>query len=269
MQKLFCALLILLCGCATNIKTESLAKAAEASGMVRVEIHTDGFALTSYQHITAPDHAVRIYIEGDGLAWITRTQPSTDPTPRHAIGLALALADPSPNVVYLARPCQYSLAQSPRCEATYWTDRRFSEEVIQAMNNAMDIILHDASGQKAELIGYSGGGTMAVLLAARRNDVANLRTIAGNLDHATVNRMHGVADMPDSLNPIEVVSYITELPQTHFIGMKDQVISPSIARSFVRHVGRCAELVELPDATHEEGWISAWLHLLEDVPKCH
>ena len=34
------------------------------------------------------------------------------------------------------------------------------------------------------LIGYSGGGAIAVLTASRREDVLSVRTIAANLDHS-------------------------------------------------------------------------------------
>ncbi len=252
-----------------KIKHDNYAKAIQAAGMTPVKINADGFVLTSYQRIKSVDSDIRIYIEGDGFAWVNRTEPSSDPTPRHAVGLSLALADLSPNVVYLARPCQYSLAQSPRCNPTYWTDKRFSEEVIEAMSHAVDRIMLNAPGKKAELIGYSGGAAVAVLLAARRSDIENLRTVAGNLDHEAVNRIHRVSQMPDSLNPIDVAYLLKGLPQVHFCGLKDQVVPTDITREFALQVGPCSKLIELPDLTHEAGWTNAWPHLLKITPRCY
>ena len=51
---------------------------------------------------------VNIYIEGDGRAWLNKNRPSLDPTPKNSLALKLAEIDPAPNVIYLARPCQYS-----------------------------------------------------------------------------------------------------------------------------------------------------------------
>lgn len=269
MKKIF-LLYLLLCGCASHGMREIPGPVAEIAGMKRVEVSVDGFALTTFQRMTGPDAPVRIYIEGDGFAWIMRAQPSADPTPRHAIALSLAIADRSSNVVYLARPCQYSLAQSPRCEAAYWTDKRFSEEIIQAMNHAVDVIMLAAPRQKIDLVGYSGGGAVAVLLAARRNDVASLRTVAGNLDHAMVNRHHHVSPMPDSLDPADVAYRLASVPQLHFYGDKDDVIPGFVAQSFAKRVGDngCLDVVAVKGATHGEGWEEAWPSLLGYPVRC-
>ena len=237
--------------------------------MSRDEIDIEGFSLTCFKRITSNASPVRIYIEGDGLAWMSRTQPSPDPTPRHPIGLSLALTDTSPNVVYLARPCQYSLAHSPRCEVSLWTDKRFSEEVVRVMNDALNRIMLAAPGQPIELVGYSGGAAIAVLLAARRHDVVNLRTVAGNLDHESVNRYHGVSEMPDALNPINFSKLIGRLPQRHFVGGKDTVVLPSVVEGFLaQQHDTCGHISYIPDASHLDGWIGRWVDLLSISVAC-
>lgn len=45
---------------------------------------------------------LRIYIEGDGFAWINPYTPSADPTPSETTALNLAQKDPFANVIYLA-----------------------------------------------------------------------------------------------------------------------------------------------------------------------
>jgi pimeloyl-ACP methyl ester carboxylesterase len=172
------------------------------------------------------DGPVDVYIEGGGLAWRSKSEPSMDPTPRHALGLALATADWGANVVYIARPCQFTpMTMNPRCGVAYWTGKRFAPEVVAALGQAIDQV---AAGRTIHLIGYSGGGALAVLVAARHFDVASIRTVAGNLDHDEVNRFHGVSPMPDSLNAIDVAGAVTAVPQIHFSGGDDTVVPAAI-----------------------------------------
>jgi hypothetical protein len=94
--------------------------------------------LTSFYRITRPDLPLTVYIEGDGMAWRSRTTPAENPTPHQALGLALAVADPAANVVYLARPYQFTpLAVNPRGDKAYWTNKRFSVEVVASMDRAV------------------------------------------------------------------------------------------------------------------------------------
>jgi pimeloyl-ACP methyl ester carboxylesterase len=263
--------MVLLAACAVDPPRQDPDALAASSGMQRLEIQADGFLLTAYRRITAAGTPLRLYIEGDGLAWITPTQPSSDPTPRHAVGLALAAADKSPNVAYLARPCQYSMHKSRRCsDSSYWTDKRFAPEVVAAMGLAVDDIKQSLPNQRIELVGYSGGAAIAVLLAARRKDIASLRTVAGNLDHVQVNRYHHVSDMPGSLNPIEVAARLASLPQLHFVGGEDRVIPAAVASSFLQRMGNgpCAGVVPVTGAGHVAGWEEAWPRLLAREPHC-
>ncbi|WP_338525845.1 alpha/beta hydrolase [Pseudomonas batumici] len=241
---------------------------AQPAHLKRELIKTDGFILTGFYRITRPDLPLTLYIEGDGKAWATRSQPSADPTPHKALGLALAASDPAANVAYLARPCQFTPApDNPRCDVTYWTDKRFAEEVVVAMNQA--VTHYVAVGQQVNLVGYSGGGALAVLIAARRHDVASIRTVAGNLDHAEVNRLHRVTPMPASLNAIDVARQVASIPQIHFSGADDSVVPPSIAQRFVEASGaRCATLYVVPGMTHESEWAQRWPELLAKTPVC-
>ncbi|WP_218179701.1 alpha/beta hydrolase family protein [Pseudomonas gingeri] len=241
---------------------------AQPAHLQRELIKTDGFLLTGFYRITRPDLPVNLYIEGDGRAWQTSSQPSSDPTPYKALGLALAASDPAANVVYLARPCQFTPAiDNPHCDVRYWTDKRFAEEVVVAMNQAVSHYV--VEGQQVNLVGYSGGGAVAVLIAARRHDVASIRTVAGNLDHAEVNRLHRVTPMPGSLNAIDVARQVASIPQIHFSGADDSVVPPSIAQRFVEASGaRCVTRYVVPGMTHESEWAQRWPELLARTPVC-
>ena len=257
-----CLMAVMLAGCADpNLHADAM---AHSGHLQRGQVKVEGFVLTSFSRITRPDLPLSVYIEGDGPAWRSRTVPSSDPTPHQALGLALAAVDPAANVVYLARPCQFTPMQAnPRCDKAYWTHKRFAEEVVVAMNQAVTHYAAQVPGQRIHLIGYSGGGALAVLIAARRHDVASLRTVAGNLDHAEVNRLHHVSAMPESLNAIDVAGQVASIPQLHFSGADDSVVPPVIAQRFVSATAsRCARSQIVPGMNHEGDWAKLWSGLL-------
>ena len=98
------------------------------------EIQTRDFTLATWQKITDPDGVYKIYIEGDGHAFNARGRATNDPTPRGTLVRELAFGDPSPNVVYLSRPCQY--VKSEICSKRHWTTARFAPEIINAEYDA-------------------------------------------------------------------------------------------------------------------------------------
>lgn len=263
-----CIAATLLAACAGDPR-EHADTLAQPAGLQREQVHGGDFLLTAYARITRPDLPLTVYIEGDGLAWRSRTEPSADPSPRDALGLQLAAADRAANVVYLARPCQFTaMADNPRCEAAYWTGKRFAPEVIAAMDAAVSRYASLLPGRRINLVGYSGGGAVAVLLAARRSDVASLRTVAGNLDHEAVNRWHKVSSMPDSLNPIDAAARVAAIPQLHFSGSDDRIVPTAIARDFVAKAGTCARLRVVAGMSHEGDWSRLWPQLLAEPLPC-
>lgn len=90
--------LLFLTGC-TTIKIPA--------DFVYKEVETRDFTLASWQKVTNPAAPYKIYIEGDGYAFNARGKVTQDPTPRGTLVRELAFGDDSPNVIYLARPCQY------------------------------------------------------------------------------------------------------------------------------------------------------------------
>ncbi|SEK09853.1 alpha/beta fold hydrolase [Paraburkholderia tropica] len=262
-----------LSGCAAldrDAHADALAAHAAPAPLVREQIATPQFVLTAWTRITQPGQPIDVYIEGDGLAWLSRSEPSLDPTPREATGLALAAADPGPNVAYLARPCQFTpMALNPRCSVPWWTGKRFAPEVVASMNDAVGQIAARAPGQRLNLIGFSGGGAIAVLVAARRHDVATLRTVAGNLDDEYINRTHGVSAMPDSLNPVDAAARVATIAQIHFDSDADRIVTPEVARRFAAAAGgRCVSVRTVPGMEHDGDWSRQWPMLLQIAPRC-
>jgi len=231
---ILCIVEVLLAGCADRRDTAD--RLADSAGLRSQELMTSTFRIRAYTRVLAPEAPLIIYIEGDGLAWVSRSEPSMDPTPRSPVGLLLASLDPSPNVIYLARPCQY-VRNDPACRQAYWTDRRFSEEVVQSMNEAANALTAGRSGGGVHLVGYSGGAAIAVLIASRRRDVISLRTVAGNLDPEAVSRLHGVSQLAGSLNPKDVASTLAGLPQRHFVGGRGTQLLGSDGANAMRRLG--------------------------------
>lgn len=231
-------------------------------------IQTSPFKLASWYKITnANNDAVNIYIEGDGRARKTPHKASDDPTPRNAILLQMADLDPAANVVYLARPCQFSPDDLQTvCEEKYWNTARYSNTVVQAMNEAIDKIKQQTHIKKINLIGYSGGGTIAVLIAARRDDVASIRTIAGNLDLIAMQNYHGALPLTESLDPMTVAKDVRQIPQIHFVGKHDRIVPPKIAENFRKAADlKASQVVVIKDADHKRGWVERWQELLHAV----
>lgn len=232
------------------------------------------FTLLTQVHRHNPQTPLRVYIEGDGFAWVTRSRPSPDPTPRTPLALYLAeqdiRANTAQNIAWIARPCQYIMLSDPkqRCAKKYWTSSRLAPEVIEALDAAVSDLKRRTQASTVELVGYSGGGGAAVLVAARRTDVVRLRTVAGNIDLGAFVRQHRVSSMQGSLNPLSVVSKVAHIPQLHFVGAKDKIVPPIVSETFVQKVGRAARRIIVPDVDHGRRWIASWPRLL-DIPFPH
>ncbi|MBF0355260.1 MAG: alpha/beta hydrolase [Alphaproteobacteria bacterium] len=233
-----------------------------AAGMKSSWINTGSFSLLAQTRINQPGLPIRVYIEGDGFAYVTRGQPSIDPSPINPVALRLAAVDTSANIAWVARPCQYvMLAQiQDDCPLQYWTSHRMAPEVVEALGAALSKI---ANGGKIELVGYSGGGAAAVLLAARRSDVINVRTVAGNLDLEAFARHHRLAPMRYSLDASSVADRVSHLPQLHFVGAKDEIVPPELQYNFIKRVGEAGKSVTVASADHQKGWGEAWPGLLQ------
>lgn len=175
-----------------------------------------------------------VVIEGDGNAHDSRGQPSADPTPKDPLGFRIAQAWPEGPVAWLARPCQY--VKDPVCTPADWTTARYSESAVAASNLAIDDLKRRSGATRLRLVGWSGGGTMAALLAARRSDVAVLVTLAAPLDLAAWAQWHGASPLTGSLDPADL-SLPPDIVQLHVLGRFDQVVPPALGEAPARRLG--------------------------------
>ncbi len=176
------------------------------------------------------NRTLNIYIEGDGLSWVSKTQVSSNPTPINQTLLNLLTLDDSSCKVYLARPCQY--INSSKCKEEYWTNKRFSKEIINSFDEVLNILKSKYKNKDFNLVGYSGGGAVATLLASQRNDIKNLITIAGNLDIEKWVSIHKISKLDGSLNPADFTANLENIKQYHIVGNSDKIVPKEIFLSY-------------------------------------
>ncbi len=264
----FAVMTLFIAGCATvSAGYRSADTIASEHHFAKDYVKTDLCNLTSFYHLNNLGAPLTVYIEGDGFAWRTRRELSDDPTPRCQLVLSLAAIDTSENVAYIARPGQFGASGSPDCDPVYWSKKRFSQEAVNAINTAIDHLKAKSQSKEINIIGYSGGAAIAVIIAAQRNDVASLRTIAGNLDSEAVSRYHKVDFLKGSLNPIDFATKVSHISQRHFVSSGDNVVPMFIAKSFAEKIGdKKYESITIVEGTsHTTGWQKAW-SLLINIP---
>jgi pimeloyl-ACP methyl ester carboxylesterase len=258
-------------GCAVQVAPSPKHTVASPSTIVK----TDFFDLAAEigPGEGAPVGSTRIltvYLEGDGHAWTSRTRPSTNPTPLEPIGLELAYRHPGPSPwAYLARPCQYlPMASTRNCDPRYWTSARFAPEVIRATSQAIDALKRSFGAQGVELVGFSGGGAVALLVAATRDDVERVLTVAGNLDHAAWTQELRVSHLAESLNPKDFASALSPIPQIHWFGGADSRVPPKTANGYFDALNseHKAQRRVIQEFDHSCCWAQNWPTLYPRLP---
>ena len=206
---------------------------------------------------------VWIYIEGDGIPWIDEVIPAPDPTPRVPVALPAMLDGPGP-AVFLGRPCYLGMAARPPCAPLWWTHGRFAPAVIDSMAQALRRV---RSGQgwndrRVNLVGFSGGGTLAVLMAPHVDKLCAVITMASPLDIDEWTRRRGYSPMEGSLNPASQPALPATIRQYHLQGGRDRIVEPETGNAFrVRNPDAVFRVV--PSLTHSAGWSDAWTDIRE------
>jgi hypothetical protein len=206
---------------------------------------------------------LRVYIEGDGAPWVTPYHPPKDPTPEVPVAFEMATEDAYSPLLYLGRPCQY-LEESDLagCDPKYWTTHRFSSEVLERYDFVLTALKIEHGIKHFELIGYSGGGVLAMLLGGHRKDVIRVVTVASPLALNQWTGWHGVSGMPDSIDPSKASFAYPE--SIHFFGAKDRVVPFVVSSEFITKIG--ARYHVIPRFNHDCCWAGNWKTLLRMLP---
>lgn len=257
----------MLAGCSTSLQIEDksslLIKQVSAYGFKVIDLNASsakiGVPLFSLARHKATSDTLTVYIEGDGAPWINPWLPPNDPTPVEPIALRMATQDPAPIIVYLARPCQYlSATDLATCDTALWTDQRFSTNVVDAYDATLTQLHTNLGTTRIRLVGYSGGGVIATLLASRRSDISDLVTVASPLALQAWTKWHDIDTFPDHSDPLKQTRTLP--PNKHWAGDKDRIVPIEIVRMFVAGKGGSFEVVRGYD--HQCCWARDWGRLL-------
>ncbi len=210
---------------------------------------------------TEPQQAryLHVYIEGDANAFVNG-KVSVNPTPDNPLLLALMQQDQQP-AVYLGRPCYFNPADD-QCSPNVWTRHRYSKAVVNSMAAALESF--SATYDGLVLIGHSGGGTLAALLAEKVPKTRMIVTLAGNLDTFSWAIEHNYQPLKESLNPNDRPPLPQHIIQIHYAGADDKVIDADWVQAYAEKQHR-AEFHRLLAVNHTEGWREFWPQVLDKL----
>ena len=253
------AVIVALAGCATP--AERFDRRAIALGLHAASLPGDGFNHRAYMAGLQPGSTtLHVYIEHDGTPWINFNRVSDDPTPRIPFALELMAKDSGPRL-FLGRPCYFEPREDSLCNPLVWTRERYSAAVVASMVTALRGFLAGHPYPGVVLIGYSGGGTLAWLMAARVPEATRVVTVASNLDVDEWSRIHDYSPLRGSLNPALAPALAPAIEQLHFVGGRDTNVTLPVVASFARRHPE-AHVIEIAEFDHRCCWIDRWPELL-------
>ncbi len=230
------------------------------TGLERSTLLGEPFIHTVFQRLPMHNGSLHVYIEGDGQPFVTSGEVARDPTPRYTPMLNLLRRDPAGGI-YLGRPCYFGTATSPDCHYRYWTSARYGEEVVASMAR----VARRSSGDRpVVLIGHSGGGTLAVLLAERLPNVVAVVTLAGNLDVAAWAAHHGYTPLDGSLDPARRPPTPAGILQLHAMGGLDTVVPQFLTLHAPIRLPP-GSICQLPKFDHTCCWQRHWAAVIEAI----
>lgn len=261
-----------------DMKKQTAQRMAVPNNMFERTIAAEPYNITAYERILTKGTTANIYIEGGEIVWDDFIKDRETATPSNPLALHLATRDNAMNVIWLARPCQFTYApkiNGEACTRTEWADGRFSVTNLRAMNTALDNVKNKYGYTGFNLIGVQDGAGVAVHLAAARDDILSLRTVSGMIDtdafqQAYKLEKHQTFIDQSSKNPAIHARTLAKLPQQHFVGVWADDIGPAMAQSFRQKAGNspCIRVLEVKDVTDEKGWVNRWPDLLKGPLDC-
>ncbi|WP_206617933.1 alpha/beta fold hydrolase [Hahella sp. KA22] len=214
-----------------------------------------------------------VVIEGDGLPWSRPWRISSDPTSPDPLMFDWYRQWPG-EALYIGRPCYFG-ARSGRvppapwdrenppeaqpCFAYWYTHGRYSEAVVAAMAQALRM---KAGDRPLLLLGHSGGGTLAMLLAAQMSNVAAVMTLSGNLDVGAWTSEHNFSRLTGSLDPAVMPPLNRDVRQWHWGASEDRTVKPEWIE---REATRQQATFQLGPAAKHSDWRLYWPQINDAV----
>lgn len=259
-----------------DMKKQTLTRLAVPTGMMERQIPAKPYLITAFERVSRKGDVATIYIEGGQLVWDDFIKERETATPLNPLALHMSTRDLSANVIWLARPCQYTTKlDGSACSREEFTSGRFSLSNLRAMNLALDNVQRKYAIKGFHLVGVGDGGGVAVHLAAARKDVLSLRTVAGVVDTDVFAQVympeeHEVFVDKASNNPAIHAAHLASMPQHHFLGEWDDMVGPEMAQNFRHATGNshCVRVSEVKSVTNDKGWVNRWPDLLKNPVDC-
>lgn len=256
-----------LSGC-TLLASGSHERLLEHAGWTQSTLTAAGFQLSLFSPaLPGEPQRFHIYIGGDGRAFVARQSVARDPTGTDHLGLRLAIADPAPSV-FLARPCYYGGASTLPCEPTLWTLARYSPRVVGAVVEAISEIARRYPRAQLTLVGYSGGGVIALLAARQLERVERVITVAAPLDTTAWTHHHGYTSLAPGSNPAAERDWPSGQRQLHLLGVEDVEVPATIVASYHARTGLVpprSVVVPMPGYDHYCCWDQTWPAILASL----
>jgi pimeloyl-ACP methyl ester carboxylesterase len=252
-------LVALLAGCVTPAQHAD--RLAAKAGFARSVFQGDKFHHVAYARITSGG-PLFVYLEGDGRPWIHGGREiNTDPTGRDPLALELAARSDAASILYLGRPCYLGLAALPECHSADWTFDRYSADIVRSLAVCINRFVAEHGFRDVVLIGHSGGGTLALLMAPQVMNLRAVITVAGNLDVKAWTAYHGYLPLQGSLDPADTGPLAAGVVEIHLTGGADTEVPASLLRHYLAgHPG--AHQWTYPRFGHRCCWQDAWPELL-------
>ncbi|MGD8912097.1 MAG: alpha/beta fold hydrolase [Candidatus Thiodiazotropha sp.] len=237
---------------------------AQEQGFLKTEVEGGGFSHAIFHNgKLGSATTLHVYLGGDGTPWIGGFIIASDPTPRKPVVLKLMAMDESPSLV-LGRPCYHGYSKQQPCMSDYWTSGRYAEEVIDSMAKALRKLMRDYGHTELHLIGFSGGGSLAMLMAERLPETQSIVTVAANLDIETWAEFHGYDPLDDSQNPQSMSPLPATIRQYHLAGGRDRNVPPNIIRDALSNQPD-SQFILFKEFTHGCCWGEIWRKVLACV----
>jgi hypothetical protein len=287
---------LFLFGCSSDqLRINKVFNLAQHANLTPSVINTSQFSIQIFTQNHNSKHAV-IYLEGDGLVLNRYGEIALNPTPTDPMAVRLASVDRRPfTKIVVNRPFHYgdrhaecSLIRCPGLKVSasrsrnkfgmtlshhdnvspYWTTARYAPEVIQSIYEAINQCQQQFRFETIELVAYSGGASVALLLTPYFKNITRIISFAGNLDHKNWTSYHGTQPLFESLDPMENKEFIRKIPQIHFVGASDDNTTPELAKAYKQKIDSDKiSIIVIDGFAHDGNWPSIWQEqLLRENP---
>ncbi len=244
---------LILCGLISGCSGIAILEGAAGERVVHLQSQFfEHKVLVKPQQILEPDKQVLssevivVVVEGDGMPWKESGVLALDPTPSDPLMLDW-YRQWTGSAIYLGRPCYYGAKelQPPKpqveihtvyrlssCNPYWFSMGRYSQPVVQSMVEVLSEIL--PAETRVVILGHSGGGALAMLMAAKLDQVVAVVTLAANLDVQKWVEFHDYTPLYGSLDPARENVLPPRIRQLHMASAADDVILPAWIKAEAR-----------------------------------